>query len=82
MHEKDEDDFSDYNGNVGFQFRMAKSVFKSSPTLMTNIPPKPQQPAQIDSMQYNAVNRMVAQGARQFEGHEDVINKLLGVNHG
>lgn len=78
MYEKDEDDFSDYNGNVGFQFRMAKSVFKNSPTLMTNIPQQTQQPAQIDSMQHNAVNRMVAQGARQFEGHEDVIKKFLG----
>jgi hypothetical protein len=73
MYEKDEDDY-----NVGAEWRMAKGVFKGSPTLITNIPPKPQQPAQIDSMQYNAVNRMVAQGARQFEGHEDVIKRFLG----
>lgn len=74
MYEKDEPE--DYN--VGMQFRIAKGVFKSSSTLMTNIPQKTQQPAQIDSMQHNRVNQMVAQGARQFEGHEDVIKKFLG----
>ena len=73
MYEKDEDDY-----NVGAEWRMAKGIFKNSSTLMTNIPQKPQQPAQIDAMQYNRVNQLVAQGARQFEGHEDVMAKLLG----
>ena len=77
MYEKDEDDYNDYNGNVGFQFRMAKDVFKS-PLVMPATQTVKRENTHVDSMQYNATNRLVAEGAKQFAGHEDVIKKLLG----
>lgn len=72
MYEKDEDE-----GNVGFQFRMAKEVFKgeqpsSCVQSMHSFPAKGPAPV------LNQVQRRVAAGASEFTSHEDVMAKLLG----
>lgn len=80
MYEKDEDE-----GNVGFQFKMAKDIFKPSPTRLDNIQrnsggsgPMHSLPAQGAGPILNEVQKRIAAGTNGFESHEDVMVKLLG----
>lgn len=75
MYEKEVD-----AGDIGAQWSMAREIFKDGNRPMVSVQAgymKDGQP--IAAMQLNVVNRLVAEGARQFKDHDDVMMKLLGV---
>lgn len=74
MYEQDEDDFEKYNGNIGYQFRMAKDVLKQPRQRGGTNRPHPVTNQIIKTVSDAAVD----EGAKQFAGYEDVMVKLLG----
>lgn len=73
MYEKDEDE-----GNVGFQFKMAREVFK--PIVINH----PTESVRKTASRYtnpilsSLTAIRVDEGAKEFESHEDVMAKLVG----
>lgn len=75
MYEKEVD-----AGDIGAQWSMAREIFKDGNRPMVSVAPDQiKDGATLQAMRLNVVNRLVAEGARQFKDHDDVMMKLLGV---
>lgn len=67
IYEKDEDD------DIGLQWKMAMEVFKTKPFARNDRPSVLTNP-----ITRSPLHAQVDEGSKEFQGHEDVMKKLLG----